>query len=238
MSRQDVIDHLSAERMAPFLRETDGNRKKALELYYWHSELVAATHVVLGYTEVILRNAIDQRLQEWNRAHTGNDSWLLEPPATHIRAIFKDDKRKAACDLAKIDAETRTAQHPRCGEEMTHADVLSKIMFGTWKAFLPNHSPTTSNNSKRNQSRITLWHETLHGAFPNIDDPLGEKTYWRVSHLRDLRNRVAHMDALLNIDMRYRLKEAFALIHAIDTSSAQWIAGKNPVPTVLKRRPK
>ena len=49
-----------------------------------------------------------------------------------------------------------------------------------------------------NKNRLTLWEEAVKDAFPCVDDSNGEKTYWRVTHLHDLRNRVSHMDSLLN----------------------------------------
>lgn len=116
--------------MNPCLERCNGNRKAALNLYRWHSELTAAVQTVLGNTEVILRNAIDQQLQAWNQAQIpGTDSWLLQEPATPLRSLSAA-KRKDALRRAKAQVARRSIDHHRYGQEVTHNDVLSQIMFG------------------------------------------------------------------------------------------------------------
>ena len=119
---------------------------------------------------------------------------------------------------------------------MTHDDVLAHITFGLWKELLPNHQPGAGNTTE-NANRLRLWNEGLQSAFPSENDPDGETTFWRVAHLHLLRNRVSHIEPLLNVDVRDKVDEAFSLIRSIDRDVANWVTGASKVSVVLKQRP-
>lgn len=223
--------------MRPYLERCNGNRKAALNLYRWHGELTAAVQTVLGNTEVILRNAIDHQLQMWNQAHIHSAaSWLLEEPAAPLRSLSAA-KRKDALRRAQAQAESRTAAHPRFSQPVTHDDVLSQIMFGMWRDLLPNHLPGANPNLRVNINRTRLWNETLRHAFPYVDDDSGEVTFWRVAHLHRLRNRVSHVEPLLNVDVKTQIQEAFDLTASINPAIADWLTGISQVSAVLARKP-
>lgn len=229
------MDALHRSRMKPYMDEMNQHEKKALALYQWHGELTAAVQEVLGVTEVILRNGMDRALQDWNTARLGRySSWLLEEPATPLRGLTKR-KRGDALRRAVKESGERASGHPRHGAAITHDDVLAQLMFGVWKDLLPNHKPEAGSTAD-NENRERLWQDALQFAFPNVDDPDGSQVFWLVAHLHQLRNRVSHMEPLLNIDVRQSVKEAFDLIRCIDTDVANWASGGNRVPAVLKKR--
>lgn len=235
--RQMVIEALSAARMYPYLKRCNGNRKAALNLYRWHGELTAAVQTVLGNTEVVLRNAIDQQLQAWNQAQIpGIDSWLLQEPAAPLRSLSAA-KRKDALRRAKAQAASRPMDHHRYGQEVTHNDVLAQIMFGMWRDLLPNHLPGANPRLRANINRARLWNEALRYAFPHIEDVNGEVTFWRVAHLHRLRNRVSHVEPLLNVDVKTQIQEAFDLVASINPVVADWLTGISQVSAVMTRRP-
>lgn len=235
--RQVVIEGLSPARMTPYLEYCNGNRKAALNLYRWHGELTAAVQTVLGNTEVILRNAIDQQLQDWNRGQIpGADSWLLGEPAAPLRSLSAA-KRKDALRRAKAQADSRPASHRRYGGQVTHDDVLAQIMFGMWRDLLPNHLPGANPGLRANMNRVRLWEEALRYAFPHVDDENGEVTFWRVAHLHRLRNRVSHVEPLLDTDVKTQIQEAFDLVASINPVLADWLTGTSRVGEVLTRKP-
>ena len=235
--RQLVIGGLSTARMYPYLELCKGNRKAALNLYRWHGELTAAVQTVLGNTEVILRNAIDQQLQAWNQAQIpAANSWLLEEPAAPLRSLTAA-KRKDALRRAKAQAASRPIDHHRYGQEITHDDVLAQIMFGMWRDLLPNHLPGANPTLRANINRARLWDEALRHAFPHIPDTTGEVTFWRVAHLHRLRNRVSHVEPLLNIDVKTQIQEAFDLVASINPVIADWLTGISQVSAILARKP-
>lgn len=233
-SNQKVISALHLSRMQPYLEATHQNQKKALQLYRWNLELTAATQSVLGVMEVVLRNAMDQQMQEWNTLNSGGASWLLEPPASPLRSLIAD-KRSSALSRARKESAARAAGHPRFGAEVTHDDVLAQIMFGLWKDLLPNHALNAGTNQS-NDNRRRMWEECLEKAFPNVQDPDGEETYWRVVRMHRLRNRVSHMEPLLNLNVEEQIKDAFRIVRSIDHDVANWVSGANKVPGILKSR--
>lgn len=235
--RDTIIKALGEARLQPYLVEAGGNKKHALRLYRWSIELSTAVQAVLGPTEVILRNAIDNTLQQWNSAQYGQErSWLLEPPAAPLRSLTSR-KREEALRRARKAAERRSSNHPRYGERITHDDVLAHTMFGLWKDLLPNHLPEANPQREGNRNRIRLWDEAIHQAFPYTQDHDGARTFWRVFHLHELRNRVSHMDSLLNTNVHDRTNEAFDLVESINPHVQEWLSGTSTVRSVLRKHP-
>lgn len=235
--RTKVIDALHRSRMRPYLDATQQNEKRALALYRWHSELTAACQPVLGATEVILRNAMDRRLQDWNNEETGGThSWLLSDPVAPLRSLSAG-KRKEANERARKAFKNRPTSHRRYGQAITHDDVLAQVTFGLWKELLPNHQPGAGNTTENN-NRMRLWREALEPTFPNVNDPDGETTFWRVAHVHSLRNRVSHMESILDIDVLDIIQDSFDLLKSIDQGVANWITGASKVKTVFRDKPK
>lgn len=236
-NRKKIIGALGDPRIKPYLEASGGNEKDALALYRWSVELTASIQETLGVTEVLLRNSIDVQLRKWNNEQLGRSaSWLLESPASPLRSMT-NGKRNEALRRAEKSATCRSASHFRHGEEVTHDDVLAHTMFGMWKDILPNHSPGADPEKTENKNRMTLWEDAVKNAFPCAEDPEGEKTYWRVAHLHKLRNRVSHMDSLLNVDVLDVTRDAFALVGSIDPVLANWLTGTSTVSAVYGKRP-
>ncbi|AIT62366.1 hypothetical protein CDOO_13330 (plasmid) [Corynebacterium doosanense CAU 212 = DSM 45436] len=238
-NRQIIIDHLGAARIEPYLRSAKDNRKKSLALYNWSATMASAIHTDLGITEVLLRNAMDQKLQDWNdeqsHVHAG-DSWLLYPPARPLQGLVHNF-RTTAVDRAEKDADNRSPSHPRHGQGICHDDALANTTFGLWKHVLPNHKWDANPSNQDNQNRMRIWDEGLKKAFPYIDDPTGRDTYKRVSRLYGLRNRVSHMDSILGQDIGSLAEDAFALVGAIHPSLQEWLTSTSTVGQILKQRP-
>lgn len=223
--------------MEPYLEATQYNEMRALVLYQWHTEVAAAVQQVLGITEIVLRNAIDIQLQHWNRANGGaQDSWLLSPPVAPLRGLIQR-KRISAVNAAKNNAIRRYPSHRRYGQRIDHNDVLAQVMFGMWKDLLPNHDADASQTSLTNLNRARLWDEALQQAFHNISDPDGWTTYWRVTDLHRLRNRVSHMEPLFNEDLALLMRKAFDVLRSIEPAVAAWVSGFNRVPELVQQRP-
>lgn len=235
--RHAVQDALSHARLEPYLERTGGNVKQALRLYAWHAHLTAAVQTILGTTEVILRNAMDRQLQVWNTTQDSSlTSWLLEEPASPLRSLSAA-KRHDALRRAINQAQARPTGHRRYNQPVTHDDVLAQVMFGMWKDLLPNHQLGVNPQTRENLNRQRLWEESLCFAFPHANDPYGQETFWRVAHLHRLRNRVSHMEPLLDIDVNAHIREAFDLVSTINPQAAQWLSGISTVSHLLSQEP-
>ncbi|MCQ9356862.1 hypothetical protein [Corynebacterium sp. 70RC1] len=165
------------------------------------------------------------------QSQTGNPSWLLEAPASPLRGLT-EGKRREALRRARNSAENRSAHHPRHGAAITHDDALANTMFGMWKDILPNHDPDAEPERRENRNRVRMWKEALEAAFPHEVDPDGQTTYWRVAHLHLLRNRVSHMDSLLNVDVLDVIGDVFSLVGSIDPVLEQWLTGTSTVKKI------
>lgn len=147
--------HLAQARLAPYLAATDGNRRRAVQLYQWNIELSGAVYEAMHVVEVVLRNAIDAQLCRWNatqiNASTGNPrthDWLLDPAPLLKRLVREHELTKA-----RQRAEQAIRRHRR---PVAHADLLAQLSFGTWRFLLPDSDP----------GRQRLWTDALHAAFP------------------------------------------------------------------------
>lgn len=110
-------------------------------------------------------------------------------------------------------------------------------MFGMWKDLLPNHMPNASPKKPENIGRQVLWDQALSAAFAHGDDPDGSVTFWRVAHLHRLRNRVSHMEVLLDTDVQAHMREVFDLVASISPAAKAWLSGISDVGAVLKQQP-
>ena len=235
---EKIIEHLGTSRIEPYVKAAGGDEKKALDLYHWGTQMTASIQEVLGITEVCLRNAIDAELQKWNskKLKQPGASWLLADPAEPLRRLTKG-KRKDATLRAQKSADRRLVNHFRYDQKITHDDVLAHTTLDMWRDILPSYAVNADIKKSENKNRLGLWNKAVKNAFPYADDPHGEKTYWRVSHVHDLRNRVSHMDSLLNIDILDITENAFALVKSIDPVLGNWLMSISNINTVYRKRP-
>lgn len=89
----------------------------------------------------------------------------------------------------------------------------------------------------RLNSRRLLWEEALIHAFPDANDPTGSLTFQRVSRLHSLRNRVGHMEHLLDSKPGKKHRDALLLVQSICPSTMEWLSGVSRVPAILKNCP-
>lgn len=237
-SYEKIIEHLGTSRIEPYVKAAGGDEKKALDLYHWGTQMTASIQEILGITEVCLRNAIDAELQKWNskKLKQPGASWLLGDPAEPLRRLTKG-KRKEATLRAQKSADRRLVNHFRYDQKITHDDVLAHTTLDMWRDILPSYAVNADIKKSENKNRLGLWNKVVKNAFPYADDPHGEKTYWRVSHVHDLRNRVSHMDSVLNIDILDITENVFALVKSIDPVLGNWLMSISTINTVYRKRP-
>jgi hypothetical protein len=220
-----IAAKISAPRLGPYLAATGGNVKAALRLYQWNVDLSGAVYESLHRFEVILRNALDEQLCAWNATQRERGTnrqqsadWLMDP--SHLlRRLAGDDIRKAK---RRAQAALRTQ-----GTTPGHPDVLAQVNFGTWRFLLPDNDP----------GRKLLWRAALSTAFPHLQGPESDLVD-DVDNIYKLRNRVAHLEPLLNSGMvADRFGRMRTVLLAIDPYLEQWFTSRQRVTPSLAAKP-
>jgi len=245
-----VTSHLTNARFATYLAATNSDVVAALRLYRWNIEMSGALSEALGIAEVFLRNAVDAQLRIWNAAQpprqgtTYNHEWV-RTPAKPLYAILNPRQKKGggrhystysdARDRAEKDRNARQPGHRRHSHPVDHDDVVAHITFGTWNRLLPRKDTSTTPTGLKPPAQAKLWADALHHAFPHHQNPAVIK-FW-VERLHSIRNRVAHMEPLLDADPMSYHRTVARLLGAIDPHLRDWYTSISRIPEVCRQRP-
>lgn len=192
--------------------------------------------------EVVVRNAIDEQLKPWNEAQSlnvhnpgvaFNHEWIANPAIPLHRLMFSHYSKALA--YAQAARAKRLPKHPRKNDPISHDDLLSQLSFGTWPNILPNpQRPQTS------KSKAKLWQEAIVHAFPKADpgDAGIQQVCVPLKRLHNLRNRVAHGEPLLDVNIPARFGDVLRVLSFIDQDLADWCVDVSRVRAVAKQRPK
>lgn len=130
-----ILDLAGSARFAPYLREAHGDIDRARELYLWAADLAGALFSTIAFVEVGLRNAMDRKLRAWNdqQGIDYGEDWALRKGAAPLLYDLVTHKSLAvAQNFAREQSRLRPKTHPRRLAAVTHDDVVSHFMFGTW----------------------------------------------------------------------------------------------------------
>lgn len=221
-----VERHLSKQRLAPFLAAAASNHQAAVALYLWNLNISGATYESLHVFEVAVRNAMDAELRKWNATQklpsgaSRSDDWLVEPAPLLTRLVGQ-------VDIDTAYSRANKARRARGLGKPGHDDVLAQLSLSTWRFLLPDHDP----------GRQLLWSDALNNAFPHWTGTPEELTDTVIGVL-DIRNRVAHLEPLLNMkNVRAQFVGMRGVLKAIDPSIEQWMVSNQRITSVLKMRP-
>jgi len=222
------VRHITALRLAPYLGAVHGDTERALTLYEWNVTTSAAVYEVLHRFEVGLRNAIDPHLCAWNAiqvdpdtGHQHGGDWLIDPSRLLSRLAAK------AIQDATPRAQ-RAAGQGRAARAMLHDDVLAATSLGTWRYLLPD----------RDAGRRRLWTDAVHQAFPHLPAGAnGSDVTAKVKDVLSLRNRVAHLEPLLNVGRTQRhIGAAYTVASWIGPDLHDWITSTQRVTEAMRAR--
>lgn len=208
-----VERRLSVERVAPYRAAVGGDLAAALRLYEWNREVASAFGATLGDVEVLLRNAMHERLTEWSAARFGEPRWYLDPSNVLTITAVGDvlsARRRATAD----------------GRAETPGRVVAELNLGFWRYLLASR-----------YERV-LWLPCLRDAFPGLRGRgLRKDLNARVAGLHFLRNRIAHHEPVHNRPLGQLWKDAMQVAEWICPVSRQWIARRCRVSGLLDERP-
>lgn len=188
-----------------------------------------AVYQMLHVVEIVLRNAVDDRLRTWNSAQsdprTGlqhDAAWLLDPSRLVERLV-----RREEIDKAIQRARLATREASRGLRSFMHDDVLAQLSFGTWRFLLPDRDP----------GRRRLWADALSTGFPHLDRPV-RALVDDVDRLYRLRNRVAHLEPLLETgSVVSHVRAARRVLRDIEPAAEKWLVSQQRVTTLAQRKP-
>lgn len=183
--------------------------------YTWNTQLAAAYFEVIGHTEVLLRNAVSSAL----RPASNGDPWYLNP-----RYQFSPRDRE------QIQKARETLNSK--GRRETTGGVIAELSFGFWRYLL----------SRRHRASVwvdlvpTLTHYPHGTDLARFAAPIEE--------VHKLRNRVAHLEPLVDANISREKQKLDGYDAALDTVSrwidpdaAEWIAGVSRIATIRAQRP-
>lgn len=232
-----ILDLAGSARFTPYLREAYGDIDRARELYLWAADLAGALFSTIAFVEVGLRNAMDRKLRAWNdqQGIEYGEEWALRKGAAPLLYDLVTHKSLASAqNFASEQSRLRPKRHPRRLVAITHDDVVSHFMFGTWVYLV---KPRVWNQPQQCQQ---LWLECLSHAFPYADpsDSGRERLGDQLDRVRKLRNRVAHHENLLSVDIRRRLRDMLGILALIDPKLPDLAMQSNRVRTLVRADPR
>ncbi|MDF9878049.1 hypothetical protein [Cellulosimicrobium cellulans] len=203
-----VWELLSEPRMAPYLRAADNDRPRALELYEWSCRTAAAAFEIVGHLEVLMRNALDRALAAHYREPAVGIPWFLLPTP---------GGETVAEQVEAVRARLRSR-----GQENRH-QIVAGLSFGFWSGLLGSRYEE-------------LWRDALRHAFP-YSDGRRKQLSSAVERVRKFRNRLAHHDSMVNVDVPFEIRQIVELAGFIDPAAARWLEQCSRAMDVYGERP-
>ncbi|MGM1058210.1 hypothetical protein [Saccharothrix sp. Mg75] len=190
------------------MRDAGGDKSAAIALYEWSARTSSAAFEVVGHLEVLLRNALDRCLREHFREDECGIPWFLLPTP-------------GGEHVAGAVAAVRERLLPQ-RKESRH-QIVAGLSFGFWSGLLgPKYEE--------------LWRDCLHRAFPHSSGKRKQVAV-AVERVRKFRNRLAHHDSTINVDIPFEIRQIFELAAFIDADAAAWLERLSAVMTVYAQRP-
>lgn len=194
VSSSDIQRLVTATRLGPY-RVATQTLDDAVALYRWNSDISGELFVVLGHTEIVLRNALDRELRKSRLEHT-SATWLADQAT--LRKPEQNDIQKA------VDRRIKK------GNTAGHDDIISELPFGFWRYLLSS------------KYEATLWTPYLRHAFPHLS---GSPNQIRrtMERLHTLRNRIAHHEPIFHRNLNRDRDDCLRILSWIDPKSKAWV---------------
>ncbi len=121
------------------------------------------------------------------------------------------------------DAVAAVRERLRPQRKESRHQIVAGLSFGFWSGLLgPKYEE--------------LWRDCLHRAFPNSSGKRKQVAV-AVERVRKFRNRLAHHDSTINVDIPFEIRQIFELASYIDADAAKWLERCSNVMDVYAQRP-
>lgn len=202
------IHLVSYPRFNRYLVSCNGDQERALELYVANIRLSGAAMEAIHIVEVALRNAIDSELRVWNCARGGSSDWTSDPQG-ELRLLLEEGSHA----LAEAHRRARRAAPGKAPPR--HDDIIPYLSLGSWYFLLPG-------GHRYRQAKDVLWEEAIAHAFPRRHQVPARAIKQTAHAIYDLRNRVAHLEPIYDLQLARRRSAMTRLLHMIDRHMKSW----------------
>ena len=220
-NNQQNLEHfkkaISISRFGTYLMHSQQDDMMAVRLYHWNAQLSQSLYLYLHGWEICLRNKLNAFLawkyntQEW----AFNDRCLRQFPAK---------------DRAKVEETKLRQQQARKTKNVTTAAIVADLSAGIWVSLISAHTEVPFGMRGRPG-------DNLYRIFPNAKN-ITRKEYWSMcDDILALRNRVAHYEPVLHLDLEARFKDMQTIVGAICPTSRSFFDTACEFDKVFKARP-
>jgi hypothetical protein len=209
-----IRDRLTVERLGSYLVASGQDLERAFHLYEWNVRASAGVLTTVALVEVVVRNALDDRMREWAGRRRPAQSWFDAAPL---------DERGRADAAAARERATRRGRQPE-----VHGKVIAELPLGFWRYLVASRYLTS------------LWIPATHAAFPDGARDLRRRraeVEARLQRLAFVRNRAAHHEPIHRRDLGQDLAAAVELTGWICRDAAAWVAAMSPLGELVRERP-
>jgi len=204
----NIERRISMERLAPYLRLANNDRKFAIKLYEWNTGLSESFYGILQGFEVALRNTFHEVLSDAFAPNDWYDAILL--------------KRGEAINL-----QAAKERLTRDGKNLHAGGVVSELYFGFWVSLTgPKYSQTLWNAHLHRGFRIAMKRDKVHKTLSIIKNLRN-----RVAHHEIIIGRKLNEDyALIATAINWICPDTAKWIESNSTFLARYNARPQPPP--------
>jgi hypothetical protein len=210
---QRLRTSFSAPRLSTYLRHAKGNESRAIKLYRWNCQLSQSLYWPLQVLEIVYRNSITSVL-----VHKYGPGW--HDDATFKANLSPDDSARFADAVSKQVVRRRTS-HPAVDP------ITAELSFGFWLSLLSN------------RYEVPLgWAKRLPIAFPHLPAEITRVAVHKLlNEARDLRNRVAHHEPILQYNLEQRQTDVLSALGWMCPHSQWYVEQTCTLKSVLAAHP-
>lgn len=206
---------LSRPRFARYLDFVGGNRRKALRLYTWNTDVSSAFYLLLHYCELSVRNAAVEAIENEFGANWHRNRGFKYT----LRILNKGKGYQPRNNLINCANKCATA-----------GQVVAELNFVFWQYMF------TSGQDER------LWNSQLANVFPGHDTTKSiaenrAQIYNDIEQVRRLRNRIAHHEPIYNRLLNDDKSAVCRLISLRCPNTELWLDGIQNVTDYLNCQP-
>lgn len=198
-----LVPLIGGPRLARYRERYRGDESLALKQYTWNLAVSSALWSPIAVFEVVLRNALHDRLRE---AVDQEDWWNSD--RVHL---CDSESGKITEALEKLSREGNY--------EPSADDIVAATSLGLWVGLLT----AGINRDPRLGYQYRMWEPRLKSAFPHRREK-GRREIWGLANdVRKIRNRIAHHEPIWHQNVELVLEKLEGILACIDPAAAEYV---------------